>query len=145
MNLLKPLFLSLTLFLLIIGCASNQPTLEETYPNLVKENPPERIPYIEKEVTTDSISFIRVQRQKTLLIEGTFPNPCTQILRVDERTVPEILYIDIIGWQRYQQSCAETITPFTYVHKGISAEQWANMKLIVINGIEFELPLGSNN
>ena len=145
MKVLKILLFALPAFLLMISCASNQPTLEEIYPNLVEENPPNRIPYVEKEITIDSVSFINVQKQKALLIKGTFPNPCTQILRVDERTVPEILYLDFTGWQEYQQSCTEVIEPFTYIYRGLNSEQWSQMKLIVINDIEFELPLTSNN
>jgi hypothetical protein len=133
------------LILLGIGCASNQPSPKERYPDLVDVNPPNRIPYVEKEIAIDSIAFIRVQKEKALLIKGTFPNPCTQILRVDERIVPEMLTLNIIGWQRYQQMCAQTIIPFTYIYKGISSEQWEEKKLIVINETEFKLPPGSGN
>lgn len=134
----------ITVIILGVGCASNQPSPEERYPDLVEENPPHRIPYVEKEITIDSVAFIRVDKEKALVVKGSFPNPCTQILRVDERVFPEMLTLNIIGWQRYQQMCAQTITPFTYIHKGISSEQWEGMKLIEINEKEYELPLSSS-
>ncbi|WP_421772886.1 hypothetical protein [Gracilimonas sp.] len=145
MNIYSLLTYLIAVIILGVGCASNQPSPEESYPDLVDENPPNRIPYVEKDVSIDSITFIKVQNEKALLIKGTFPNPCTQILRVDERVVPEMLTLNIIGWQRYQQMCAQAITPFTYIHKGISSEQWEQKKLIVINEKEFELPLGSSS
>lgn len=134
----------IAVILLGVGCAANQPSPEERFPDLVEENPPHRTPYVEKEITIDSVAFISVNKEKALLIKGTFPNPCTQILRVDERAFPEMLTLNIIGWQRYQQMCAQTITPFTYIHKGISSAQWEAMKLIEINEKEFELPLSSS-
>ncbi len=137
MNGIKILIIISVLFL-VHGCASNQPSLEDKYPDLVTENPPDRIPYIEKEVTIDSTSLVKVQKQYALLIKGNFPNPCTQILRVDERTAPEVLFLDIIGWQKYQQTCAEAITPFTYIHRGFDPQNWNNLKKVVINDIEFE-------
>ncbi len=134
----------ITVIILGVGCASNQPSPQERYPDLVEENPPHRIPYVEKDVSIDSIGFIKIEKEKALLVKGTFPNPCTQILRVDERMVPEMLTLNIIGWQKYQQMCAQTITPFTYIHKGITPEQWEQKKLIVINEKEFKLPLDSS-
>ncbi|MGN8225159.1 hypothetical protein [Gracilimonas sp. BCB1] len=145
MNIYSLLTYLIAVIILGVGCAANQPSPEEQYSDLVEENPPHRTPYVEKEITIDSVAFIRVNNEKTLLVKGTFPNPCTQILRVDERVLPEMLTLNIVGWQRYQQMCAQTITPFTYIHKGISSEQWEQKKLIVINEKEFELPLGSSS
>lgn len=139
MNGIKILVIFSVLFL-ALGCASNQPTLEDKYSDLVTVNPPDRIPYIEKEVTIDSVSVVRVQKQNALLIKGSFPNPCTQILRVDEQAAPDVFFLDIIGWQKYQQTCAQVITPFTYIHRDPNSQNWNNLKKVVINDIEFDMP-----
>lgn len=128
-----------------IGCATEKPSLQELYPNLIDEAPPERIPYVEKEIYIDSIGVINVQSQKAIIVKGTLPNPCTSILRVDELTVPEMITLNLIGWQRYQESCIQTIEPFTYIHQGISREQWKEIKIIKVNEKEFRLNSDSQN
>lgn len=139
MNLKYPLIILLFAGLLT-ACGTPQKTLKEQHPDLVEVNPPDRIPYIEKDISIEDVEFLKVKRAPALLIKGQFPNSCTQILRVDEKTPPEIVNLTIIGWQQYKKPCEQSGNPsFTYVHKNLDAQHWKNTRLIIINNQEFKV------
>lgn len=122
---------------LLTACSSSQKTLDELHPDLIEVNPPNRIPYIEKDIEIEGVEFMEIQRNPALLIKGRLPNMCTQILRVDQKTPPEIIELTIIGWQQYKKPCEQSGSPsFTYIHKNLDAQLWKNTKLVIINNQE---------
>ncbi|MEX0608546.1 MAG: hypothetical protein WD016_01180 [Balneolaceae bacterium] len=126
-----------------ISCASSHISLREQHPEAIDVNPPQRVPYIENEITIHAIEAVSSGKEYALLIEGEFPNPCTQILRVNERRLIGTLELKILGWQRYGEMCAEVITPFTFIYN-IPKEQFQDIETVTANGTVKELTHSSN-
>lgn len=134
---LIPLFIASGL--LTTGCSTTKEPLTDRFPNLVKVSPPDRIPYVEKELSISSVELITLRKSTALLIKGEMPNTCTSILRAEMNIVPEILNIEMIGWQKYQQECAEGTKPFSYLVRNISNEEWKDIGWVYINEEQFML------
>lgn len=130
---------ALLICLIIVGfsCAPTQ-KLNDEYPDAIEINPPDQVPYIEKNITIHSVQPIQVGRQYGLVIEGDFPNVCTQILRINERAALGKLDLKVLGWQRYQKACAETITPFTHIYE-IPRDLFQTLDTVSVNGTIIEL------
>lgn len=125
--------------LMLVGfsCAPTQ-NLNDNHPDAIEINPPNQVPYIEKDIIIHSVEPIQVGRRYGFLIEGDFPNVCTQILRVNERAALGNLDLKVLGWQRYQELCAETITPFTYIHE-IPRDIFETLDTVSVNGTTIDL------
>lgn len=121
------------------ACTSTSDILNEKYPNLIELDPPERIPYEEKKVRVDDLQVMEIRGQSLLVIQGSFPNPCSKLLRIEQESFPEILNLELVGWQKAREMCAQSITPFTYIVKDIPEEQWEQLKLVTVNGTELKL------
>lgn len=120
------------------GCSTSEP-LTDRFPDLVQVTPPERVPYVEKELSISSIELVSLRKGKALHIKGQFPNACTSILRAEGNVTFGILEIDMVGWQLYKQECEQSASefPFSYLFTGV--EQWEDVDKVYINEKEFVL------
>lgn len=119
------------------ACSSIQ-SLQDQYPDAIELTPSPQVPYDEKDITIRSVEPVQSGRQYALLIEGDFPNPCTQLLRVNEKSGLDKLNLKILGWQKHKEMCAEVITPFTFIYE-IPKEDYEKIDSVSANGKTFEL------
>ncbi len=141
-------FLLLTTSLLMVflaGCATTKaPSLAERFPNLVEVDPPNRIPYIQQEFSIELVEPILVGKHTALHIQGTLPTGCTKVLRVSDKWLPEILNLEMVGWQKVQESCTQAAIPFSYIFTNMTQEPWEQIKLVTVNGKEFKFHSSTN-
>ena len=120
------------------ACTTTESALDTKYPDRVQVNPPQRTAYVEKDIHIRTVEKLQLKNNTALVIEGDFPNPCTQILRVDDKRFPQTFSLKIIGWQKYQEVCMQTITPFTFVYQNEEAPI-EKINSVTINGISIDL------
>ena len=128
----------LILITAVAGCTSMQSSLDEQYPDRVQVNPPQRVPYEERPLHIRSVERIQFRNNYALVIEGDFPNPCTQILRVNDNRFAQTNSFEIIGWQKYEEMCAQMITPFTFIYENQSMPL-RDLETVTVNGTAFKL------
>jgi hypothetical protein len=132
--------------LFLAGCATTKaPTLAERFPNLIEISPPSRVPYVEKKIAIKLVEPILVGKKTALHIQGTLPTGCTGLLHVNDKWLPEILELKMVGWQKARETCKEPSVPFSYIFTDMSPEQWQQIKMITVNGKEFKFHESATN
>lgn len=123
----------------INGCSVHNDNLSERFPNLVQIVPPDDRPYTESRLIIESVESVVLESGYALHIQGNFPNPCTQLLRIEEESTQNILRLDLIGWQETNTMCAQYIVPFSYLYTDLNKDQWSALDTVIVNGNSFPL------
>jgi len=131
--------LSLHLLMMGSGCTVNEDSIKDRYPNLVEITAPGDLPYSEVSIGIEKADIVTLSNDLALHIKGYFPNPCTQLLRVEESFNEGVLRLELIGWQQSDIFCAQTITPFSYLYTTLNDDQLQSLEVVTVNGEEFTL------
>lgn len=121
------------------GCTVNEENIKDRFPNLVEITDPGDLPYSEVSIRVERAEIVTLSNKLALHIIGYFPNPCTQLLRVEDNFKEGELQLELLGWQQSDIFCAQTITPFSYLYSTLKDAQLHSLEVVTINGEEFIL------
>lgn len=132
--------LILGLFFMVAGCASSDPELSDSYPNLTELQQPEDAPYQEGNVYIDSLKQITIEEGKALLISGKLADGCTHLRAVThQETEDSALHVKVTAWRHADKMCTQALVPFTYIYRELSNSQMNHYSEILINGKKYSL------
>lgn len=138
---MRLLLYTITIFALIIGCASSSQKSDsvESYENLINIQKPDNEPHQLSKVYIDSVKKITDNDKPVLVISGTFPDACTKLQNVTHRTTADSLYMDIKAWRNPDMMCSQVLTPFSYVYNNITEKELNTHSEVIINGSTYSL------
>lgn len=122
--------------LVVVGsCASSSKNEEaaQNYENLIALQDPGDQPNQSSKVYIDSVKSITWERQKALLIYGTFPDACTNLKDVTHRIQNDSLYLTFEAWRNPEMMCAQVLTSFSYIYEGLSEDEITSHSEVIIN------------
>lgn len=134
-------FLALTLGLFMAaGCASSDPELPDSYPNLTELQQPESTPYQEGKVYIDSLKQITIEEGKALLISGKLADGCTHLRDIThQETEDSALRVKVTAWRHADKMCTQALVSFSYIYREVSNSQMNHYSDILINGKKYSL------
>lgn len=130
--------LTIGLFLLL-GCASSNPKLTDSYPNLTELQQPEGTHH-EGKVYIDSLNQITIAEENALLISGKLADGCTHLRTVShQKTKDSTLHLKVTAWRHADKMCTQALVPFSYIYRELSNSQINHYSDILINGKKYSI------
>ncbi len=125
---------------MISGCASSDPKLTDSYPNLTELQQPEDVPHQEGKVYIDSLKQITLEEGNAFLISGKLADGCTHLRDVTyQETEDRTLHLKVTAWRHADKMCTQALVPFSYIYRELSNFQINNYSDILINGKKYSL------
>ncbi|WP_265790156.1 hypothetical protein [Fodinibius salicampi] len=127
-------------FFMIFGCASSDPKLTDSYPNLTELQQPEDTPHQEGKVYIDSLKQITIEKENALLISGKLADGCTHLRTVShQETKDNSLHLQVTAWRHTDKMCTQALVPFSYIYQELSNSQIIHYSDILINGKKYSI------
>lgn len=125
---------------MISGCASSDPKLTDSYPNLTELQQPEGTPHQEGKVYIDSLKQITLEEENALLIFGKLADGCTHLRAAShQETKDSTLHLKVTAWRHADKMCTQALVPFSYIYRELSNSQINHYSDILINGKKYSL------
>jgi hypothetical protein len=119
---------------MIFGCASSNPKLTDSYPNLTELQQPEGTPHQEGKVYIDSLKQITIEEENALLMSGKLADGCTHLRAVShQETKDRTLHLKVTAWRHADKMCTQALVPFSYIYRELSDSQINHYSDILIN------------
>lgn len=133
---MRILMLLLTATIVSFGCASSEKNSnkEKEYPNLVSLNPPEDQKQEESNIYIDTVESITQNKQKALLISGSFPDGCTHLKAAKYSIAEDTLKISLEAWREAEMMCAQVLTSFSFIYDEIPEQSLKSASSVMVNG-----------
>lgn len=123
------------------GCASSEKNSnqEKKYPNLVRLTPPGNQKQEESNIYIDTVELITQNKQKALLISGSFPDGCTHLKTATHTIEKDTLRITLEAWREPDLMCAQVLTSFSYIYKTIPEKALENSSSVMVNNRSYRI------
>lgn len=128
-------FWLLTALIVISSCTSSSKNEEprQSYENLITLQKPDGQPNKPAQIYIDSVKSITRDQKKALLIQGTFPDACTNLEEISHRIQNDSLFLHMKAWRNPEMMCAQVLTSFSYIYKEISEDELTSHSEVIIN------------
>lgn len=137
---IKGLFTLVIGLFIISGCASSDPKLSDSYPNLTELQQPEDAPHREGKVYVDSLKQITLEEDNVILISGKLADGCTYLQAVSHQERGDsTLHLTVTAWRHADKMCTQALVPFSYIYRGLSNSQINHYSDILINGKKYSI------
>lgn len=133
--------LTLTIgFFMISGCASSDPKLTDSYPNLTELQQPEGTPHQDGKVYIDSLKKITLEEGNAFLISGKLADGCTYLQTISHKETEEnTIHLEVTAWRHADKICTQALVPFSYIYRELSNSQIDHYSEIFINGKKYSI------
>ena len=136
---MRLLYWMLAISVIAAGCdfsSQNSKRPAEGYQNLVTLQQPSDDAQSSK-IYIDSVKTVTTSNEMALLVSGTFPDACTKLGSASHQQQSDNLYLDITAWRTPQTMCAQVLTPFSFIYKGLTSNAISANDQIIINGTAY--------
>lgn len=121
--------------IVISSCASSSKNEEsrQSYENLITLQQPDGQPNKPAQIYIDSVKSITRDQKRALLIQGTFPDACTNLEEITHRIKNDSLFIDMKAWRNPETMCAQVLTSFSYIYRELDEDELTSHSEVIIN------------
>lgn len=125
----------LAVLIVISSCASSSKNEEphQSYENLITIQKPGGQPNQPAQIYIDSVKSITRDQGRALLIQGTFPDACTNLESITHRIQKDSLFLHIKAWRNPEMMCAQVLTSFSYIYEQLNNDELSSRSEVIIN------------
>jgi hypothetical protein len=111
---------------------------EQNIGNLVSLTAPQG-DYDNSIVYINQISKVKYEGKLVLLVQGNFPNGCTELLRSSHKMVGDAtLRINLEGWKPSDRMCTQALVPFSYIYDQLPPNEIRTLDTYLIDGRRYQ-------
>lgn len=126
--------------IIIAGCVSSEKNSDNmsSVENLVEVKPPDDNQEDSK-IYIDSVRTVTHDGQKSLLVQGSFPDGCTKLKSAEHTKGEKSVKITIEAWRNPDSMCTQALVSFSFVYDKIDEELINSLSSVTVNGKTYQI------